>query len=160
MILVAVGTFVHGFDELVEAADRAVEVLGAIGFAQIGHGRYLPVAMRWARFLPAPTLRARLREASVVVCHGGIGLLGEAMRAGRPIVAVPRRGATTRAHPANDQTAFLRRLADRFPITVCEHPAELTSALCQRLALAPPSYDVQSDIPDLVAGYLAGRKVR
>lgn len=160
MIVVAVGTFVHGFDELVEAADRAVGVLGAVGFAQIGHGRYLPLAMPWARFLPRPALLARLREASLVVCHGGIGIIGEAMRSGRPIVAMPRRGATTREHPANDQTAFLRRLAERFPITVCEEPADLMSALCQRLALAPPRYDLRSDIPELVARYLAGSGVR
>lgn len=160
MIVVAVGTFVHGFDELVEAADRAVGVLGAVGFAQIGHGRYVPLAMSWARFLPAPALLARLREASAVVCHGGIGILGEAMRAGRPIVAVPRRGPTTRRHPANDQTEFLYRLAERSPITVCEDPADLASALRRRLALAPPRYDLRSDIPDLVAGYLAGSGAR
>jgi len=160
VIVVAVGTFVHGFDELVEGADRAIAMLGAAGFAQIGHGRYLPLAMSWARFLPAPTFLARLREASVVVCHGGIGIIGEAMRAGRPIVAVPRRGPTTRRHPANDQTEFLYRLADRFPITVCEDPAALTTALCRRLALAPPCYALESDIPDLVARYLAGSGTR
>lgn len=160
MIVVAVGTFVHGFDELVEAADRAIAVLGAAGFAQVGHGRYLPSAMSWARFLPAPAFQLRLREASLVVSHGGIGILGEAMRAGRPIVAVPRRGPTTREHPANDQTAFLQRLAERFPITVCADPGDLASALCRRLTLAPPRYDLQSDIPQLVARYLAGRGAR
>ncbi len=156
MIVVAVGTFAHGFDELVEGADRAIATLGAVGFAQVGHGRYLPVAMSWARFLPAPAFLARLREASIVVCHGGIGIIGEAMRVGRPIVAVPRRGPTTRRHPANDQSAFLHRLADRLPITVCDDPADITIALRRRLALAPPRYELDSDIPDLVARYLAG----
>ena len=37
MILVAVGTFIHGFDELVAAADRAAAALDLEGFAQIGH---------------------------------------------------------------------------------------------------------------------------
>ena len=36
MILVAVGTFVHGFDALVVAADIAACQLGLPGFAQIG----------------------------------------------------------------------------------------------------------------------------
>lgn len=160
MILVAVGTFVHGFDALVEAADEAVAALGAAGFAQIGHGRYLPRRMRWARFLPAEAFRARLREARIVVCHGGIGIIGEAMRAGRPIVAVPRRGSTTRRHPANDQTAFLARLGERFPITVCADPANLKAALGRCGALGPQHYALGSDVPELVARYLAGSTVR
>jgi len=103
MILVAVGTSDNGFDELVEAADRAAAALGAPGLAQIGHGRFLPQALHWERFLPDSVFRRRLAEAHIVVCHGGMGILGEAMRARRPIVAMPRRGITSAANPTNDQ---------------------------------------------------------
>lgn len=156
-LLVAVGTFVHGFDALVAAADEAAAALGLDGFAQIGGSRLIPRHLAWARTLPAAELAARIAAARVVVCHGGVGLLGEAMRAGRPIVAVPRRGPTTRDHPAGDQLPFLRRLAERFPIRLCEDPRGLARFLDAALAgPASVDYPLGSDVPELIARFLAG----
>lgn len=158
MILVAVGTSGNGFDELVEAADRAAAAIGVAGLAQIGHGRFLPLALRWQRFLPDAMFRCHLEAARVVICHGGMGILGEAMRAGRPIVAVPRRGGTTAANPTNDQLALLRRLAERLPIDVCERPDGLEEAMREALSRrgAPIAYRLESDIPQRIAAFLAG----
>jgi UDP-N-acetylglucosamine transferase subunit ALG13 len=161
-VLVAVGTFREGFDGLVEAADRAAVELDLVGLAQIGHGRYLPAVLAWRRFLPAAELRRRLAEARLVVCHGGMGILGDAMRAGRPIVAVPRRGATSAGHPANDQAALVERLARHHPIRICPSPAELTPVLRAALADAPcpVAYALDSDVPERIAAFLgatAGR---
>src|SRR5918995_5594180 len=66
MILVSVGTFVRGFDELVAAADAACAELCLEGFAQIGHSSVAPRHMDWARFLPEAELRALMRRARVV----------------------------------------------------------------------------------------------
>ena len=125
MILVAVGTYIHGFDELVAAADAAAAELGLAGFAQIGHSRVIPAHLAWERFLPPAVLAGRIAQARLVVCHGGIGLLGEAMRAGKPLIVMPRRGRPTRASPAGDQTALVRRLAERHPIAICDEPGQL-----------------------------------
>jgi UDP-N-acetylglucosamine transferase subunit ALG13 len=116
VILVAVGTFVHGFDELVAAADEVSARLGLSGFAQIGHSRVIPRHLEWERFLAPPVLAQHLAASRLVICHGGIGLLGEAMRAGRPIVAVPRRGRPTKSNPAGDQAGLVCRLAEIHPI--------------------------------------------
>jgi UDP-N-acetylglucosamine transferase subunit ALG13 len=157
VILVAVGTSGNGFDALVEAADRGAAALGATGLAQIGHGRFEPQKLRWARFLPDAVFAARLAEAHVVVCHGGMGVLGEAMRCRRPIVAVPRRGATSARNPTNDQLGLLRRLAERQPIWLCEDPADLGPVLRQVLARrgAPVDYELATDIPQRIASFLA-----
>jgi UDP-N-acetylglucosamine transferase subunit ALG13 len=157
VILVAVGTFVHGFDALVVAADVAACQLGVAGFAQIGHSAVLPRYLTWERFLPPQAMAERIAASAIVVCHGGIGLLGEAMRAGKPIVAVPRRGQPTRASPAGDQTALVRRLAERHPIRVCEQPHALPRVLGELVAagLRPCRYDLGSDIPAVLARYLA-----
>src|SRR5215212_459826 len=58
VILVSVGTFVRGFDELVSAADAACAELCLAGFAQIGHSSVAPRHMDWARFVPEAELRA------------------------------------------------------------------------------------------------------
>jgi hypothetical protein len=159
-LLVAVGTFLHGFDALVAAADAAAAGLGIAGFAQIGGSRVVPRHLLWARTLPPAELAARIGSARVVVCHGGVGILGEAMRAGRPIVAVPRRGPTTAGHPAGDQLPFLERLAGRFPIRLCVDPAALAAELAAALAgPATIAYPLGSDVPDLLARFLAGQGV-
>jgi UDP-N-acetylglucosamine transferase subunit ALG13 len=160
-LLVAVGTFVNGFDELVEAADRAAAELGIGGFAQIGGSRVRPRHLDWARFLPPAELRARIARARVVVCHGGVGILGDAMRAGRPIVAMPRRGPTTFDNPSDDQLPFLRRLAERYPIGFCEGAEGLCAAIAR--ALAGPTtvvYPLGSDVPEIVARFLAADQAR
>jgi UDP-N-acetylglucosamine transferase subunit ALG13 len=159
VILVAVGTYIHGFDELVVAADEAVAALGLAGFAQIGHSRVLPAYLAWERFLSPGVLAGRIAQASLVVCHGGIGLLGEAMRAGKALVVMPRRGRPTRASPAGDQSALVRRLAERHPIAVCAEPAQLRRLIEHQLELGPKplTYDLDSDVPRLVARFLAIR---
>jgi UDP-N-acetylglucosamine transferase subunit ALG13 len=162
VILVAVGTFIHGFDELVGAADEAAAGFGLPGFAQIGHSRVVPRHLAWERFLAPEALARQLAACRLVVCHGGIGLLGEAMRAGKPIVAVPRRGRPTRGSPAGDQTELVRRLAERHPIAVCERPEDLATLMAAKLAAAgggPPRYDLASDVPRLLRSYLAVGRV-
>ena len=156
-ILVSVGTFVRGFDELVAAAAAAADSLSLRGLAQIGHSSVVPKHLDSVRFLPEPTLRDLLRRAGVVVCHGGMGILGEAMRAGRPIIAVPRRGATTAGNPANDQCGFLERLAERYPVRVCAEPEELERCLLEVLDEVPAAvdYGLRSNVPRLIRGFLA-----
>jgi UDP-N-acetylglucosamine transferase subunit ALG13 len=157
MIFVSVGTFLRGFDALVEAADTACRALDLEGFAQIGHSAVEPRHLAWARFLPEAELRRRLRAADVVVCHGGMGILGEAMRAGRPIVAVPRKGPTTPRHPANDQSAFVERLAERYPIRACRNAGELVHHLAGLVEERPArvEYRLGSDVPRLIGAFLA-----
>jgi UDP-N-acetylglucosamine transferase subunit ALG13 len=156
MIVAAVGTFVAGFDELVAAVDRACSELDLEGFAQIGHGRLLPAKIGWQRFLPQEELVARFMASRVVVCHAGMGIVGEAMRARVPIVLFPRTGATCPDHPANDQAAFARRIAGRHGLAVCAEGADLARILAQLLALpARPAYRLGSDIPEILGDWLA-----
>ena len=157
MILVAVGTYIHGFDELVTAADAATAAVGLPGFAQIGHSRAIPRHLAWERFLSLTEMASQLAAARLVICHGGMGLLGEAMRAAKPIIALPRRGRPTRACPAGDQIALVRRLAERHPIQVCERIEDLAGivAAALRSGLHPQAYDLASDVPQLVAAFLA-----
>jgi predicted glycosyltransferase len=148
---------VRGFDGLVAAADQAAAALGLTGFAQIGHSSVLPSHLEWARFLPEEELRQRLSAARIVVCHGGMGILGEAMRAGRPILAVPRTGPTTADNPANDQRDFLQRLASLHPIEVCPEPAGLAAHLGRLLRTLPDrvDYRLTCDVPAIVSSYLS-----
>jgi UDP-N-acetylglucosamine transferase subunit ALG13 len=156
VIFVGVGTFIHGFDELVEAADRAAAELAVPGFAQIGHSRVVPQHLQHERFLSPGALGARLRASRVAVCHAGMGLIGDALRAGCRLVLVPRRGATSSAHPANDQAEFARRLAARLDLRLCPEPAGLTPLVADALAdQGPPPVPPGSDVPAILRRFLA-----
>ncbi len=155
MIFVGVGTFAKGFDELVAGADRAAAALGLEGFAQIGHSRVVPRHLAHARFLAPADLAARLGRSEVAICHAGMGLIGDALRAGCRIVLVPRQGAIGRRHPANDQRLFAQRLASLLPLRVCLDPAGLAGVV--RAALddpEPPPAPPPSTVPAILQAYL------
>jgi UDP-N-acetylglucosamine transferase subunit ALG13 len=158
VIFVGVGTFMHGFDDLVLGADRAAAALGVQGFAQIGHSTIVPRHLDHARFLPPAALRQRLAASRVAVCHAGMGLIGDALRARCRLILVPRRGATTRDHPANDQRAFAERLTERLAIRLCLDPADLATVIAAALADETPAAAVpESTVPALLRAFLGGR---
>ena len=158
MIFVGVGTFIHGFDALVEGADRAAAELGLPGFAQIGHSAVTPRHLEHARFLDRAALDERLQASRIAVCHAGMGLIGDALRAGCRLILVPRRGATTADHPANDQSRFAERLAERLPLRLCPDPDDLATMIEAALAdPSPPAMPPRSSVPLLLRDFLAGR---
>ena len=155
MIFVGVGTFIGGFDALVAGADRAAGQLGVDGFAQIGHSQATPTRLRHARFLSPQALAVQLEASRVAVCHAGMGLIGDALRAGCRLVLVPRQGATSRRHPANDQRAFAERLAERLPLRVCFEPEGLAPVIAAALADTSESPELPgSNVPALLREFL------
>lgn len=155
-LFVSVGTAPGGFDRLVEGADRAARELGLGGLAQIGDGSYRPRALAWCRFLPAAEMHRHLSRRPLVICHGGMGILGEALRAGCRVLCVPRDRPTGKRHLSNDQRAFVEALATRLPVIVCPDPGRL-AAVIARLPPPPPRpvEPPASDVPDIVASFLA-----
>jgi len=158
VIFVGVGTFMHGFDALVEGADRAAAGLAVPGFAQIGHSSVVPRHLGHARFLDPAELAERLRASRVAVCHAGMGLIGDALRADCRLILVPRRGSTTADHPANDQTAFAERLAGCLPLRLCRDPRDLPAVIAAALADDSPRATLPpSTVPRLLRDFLGGR---
>ena len=155
-LFVGTGTFMLGFDELVAAADAAAGAMSLKGLAQIGHSRIKPKHLCYERFLPIEDMRRAMIEADLIVCHGGVGILGEAMRARKSIIAVARRGPTTRDHPAGDQLTFLERLARTAPIRVCSSPLDLAQHIRELLpTLHAIDYELSTDVPAIISDFLA-----
>lgn len=158
MIGVAVGTFLNGFDDLVAAADEAVGDLKLDGYAQIGESSIEPTNLDWFRFAPSTELHARFLQTTVLVCHAGMGLIGDGIRCGCRIVLFPRTGATTRKNPANDQTEFAKAIAKRYELSICLSPSGLAGCLRHEIDLAAaarPTSKPTSNVPALVAEFLA-----
>lgn len=159
LITVCVGTFIAGFDALVVAADRTAGKLGLEGFAQIGYSQVIPHHLAWTRFLTSDGLAQQLAGSELLICHAGMGLIGDGLRAGCRIVIMPRRGATTKHHPANDQLPFARLIAERYQVTLCLEPHHLEHVVARALAAPrpePPPF--ASDIPNRIADFLAATR--
>lgn len=85
MILVTVGS--TDFDALVRQMDVIAARLDEEVTMQVGSGRYEPRNATNA-FRYAPSLEPYMREADLIVSHGGLGTVMEALRMGKRLVAV------------------------------------------------------------------------
>ncbi len=126
MILVAVGSSQFPFDRLL----RALDGLGADEELVVQHGpsAVRPDAARCVAFLPLDELAELMREARVVVAHGGVGSILLALTNGKRPYVVPRRrvfGETVDDH----QVESSRRFARAGLVTLVEEPEELAAAI-------------------------------
>lgn len=124
LVLVAVGTDHHRFDRLIRWVDGWCAEQGTRGvqcFVQSGTAdppRHAP----WARVLPHERFQALLDAATVVVCHGGPGIIMEARRRGLTPIVVPRRPELAE-HVDDHQVRFARRMAMQ-GVVVCAETRE------------------------------------
>ena len=115
---------------------------------QTGVGGARPEGLEVHETLSFDAMQARLRDADIVVCHGGTGSLITALRQGCRIVAVPRlfsHGEVYDDHQAEITKAF----GERGMIAVANTVEELSQAL-KDVRERPPVI-ATSDPQDLIA---------
>ena len=120
MIFVAVGT--TDFDELIREMDRLAPDLQEPVVMQIGGGEYLPANGEYFRF--APSLDPYYEQASLVVSHGGLGIVTEALLRGIKLIAIEN-PSTHGGH----QTDILAELAGTGCLIWCRQVHQLSDAL-------------------------------
>lgn len=129
------------FPRLVEAV-LALKASGALPervILQIGDdpAPYAPPpGVEIVRSLDFDRVQAILRDAELVVCHGGTGSLITALRAGCRTAAMPRRFAL-REHYDNHQEEITAAFADRGLIEAVVESDQLAGAI-ERLRARPP----------------------
>ncbi len=117
---------------------------------QTGQGGLAPDGLTTVETLPFADMQATLKDADLVVCHGGTGSLITALRQGCRIVAVPRlfelgevyddhqaeiteaftaRGMIAMAKTVDDLSAALKTVRERDPVLATSDPAELIAHL-------------------------------
>jgi UDP-N-acetylglucosamine transferase subunit ALG13 len=85
MIFVTVGTQVHDFKRLfsyLEKLECEEEII-----VQYGHSTY---NLDYKSFSFDDNLHQYIKDASIVICHGGAGTMIEALKLNKKIIAVPR----------------------------------------------------------------------
>lgn len=170
MILVTVGTHEQPFDRLIAAAGRLPGDEAVL--VQAGVSRLAPSRCEVVDWLDPDALQAAMREARIVVCHGGPATIFEAVACGHVPIVVPR-DPRHREHVDDHQLRFVRRIASRvhalyepagLAAAVDDHarvvrgrdPLELdpdrtrrfaegVEGICERIALQPPPARLRRD---------------
>jgi beta-1,4-N-acetylglucosaminyltransferase len=122
MIFVAVGT--TDFDALIRKMDEIAPSLPEEVVMQIGNGQYVPRHCQYFRF--APSLEPYYESATIVVCHGGLGIIMEALERGKKLISAEN----TSCHGAH-QRELLSTLAEEGCLIWCQDLDELSVALEQ-----------------------------
>lgn len=154
MIFVTVGTQLP-FDRLIAAVDEwAGAAPGREVFAQIGPSRLEPCHIGHAQFVAPDECLRRMREATAIVAHAGMGTILTALELGKPILVMPRRAALGE-HRNEHQLATAHRLAEQGRLLVASDELELPGLLDElhRVRAQPRISRYAAD--ELVAGLRA-----
>ena len=92
MIFVTLGSQKFQFNRLLKAIDDLVERGGLKDklFAPIGDSDYKPINFNYTKFLDRNEFAMKMKEADIVITHGGTGAIINAVKQGKKVVAVPR----------------------------------------------------------------------
>jgi UDP-N-acetylglucosamine transferase subunit ALG13 len=118
---VSVGTDFHPFDRLCRWVDGWLAAGGGTAarcFVQSGTSTP-PSGAEHEQYLGYPEMERMIREATVVVCHGGPGTIMLASTLGKRPIVVPRRKAEGE-HVDDHQCQFARRIAAGGAIVLAE----------------------------------------
>ncbi|BDR53400.1 hypothetical protein KIM372_13070 [Bombiscardovia nodaiensis] len=114
MILVTVGTHEQPFNRLLEAVDSiaASQTSHERWIVQYGFSSYQLQSCQGYRFVPADQMETYLKEARIVITHGGPASFMELVSMGKTPIVVPRQ-ACFDEHVNDHQVDFTRQVAER-----------------------------------------------
>jgi UDP-N-acetylglucosamine transferase subunit ALG13 len=139
VILVTVGNANQPFTRLLAAVDD----LAVSGYfederllMQVGTSRFRTVRAECHDFIAMDEFSSAVREATLIITHGGCGTLLECVRAGKPVVAMARR-KTFGEHVNDHQVQIVREFQRLGLAASCEASEELKDAIERARTLTP-----------------------
>lgn len=146
MIFVTVGSQKFQFNALLEAVDNLVasDAVEDGAFAQTGACTYEPVYMDHEAFLDREGFQERMSACDIVVTHGGTGAIIGAIKAGKKVIAVPRR-VERGEHVDDHQVEIVGQFGEMGLIEPCMDPADLPAAYDSVLAKEYLPYKSNTD---------------
>lgn len=126
------------FDRMIEMV-AGLKAQGAIPediVFQTGIGGLAPPGMTAFETLPFDSLKTYLRDADIVICHGGTGSIITALREGCRTIVVPR-DFDKGEHYDDHQQEITKAFAARGLVFAASSPEELASALIAARAAKP-----------------------
>lgn len=120
MIFVTVGTHEQQFNRLIEAIDELKET-GMIDdvMMQIGYSTYVPKYCNYEKFLSYQQMNEYIKQADVIITHGGPSTFMNVLLHGKSPIVVPRQKQYDE-HVNDHQKEFLNKIKDKLDIVVVE----------------------------------------
>ena len=152
MIFLTVGTQ-FPFDRLIKSVDRAFDgrLINEEIFAQIGETSYKPLNFESVVSLEKNVFDKRLREASSVISHAGMGTITMALKNHKPLLVMPRL-KRYREHVNDHQVATARKFEELGHILVAYETEELPVKIEELKTFVPRKREAQ---PHAVAERIA-----
>ncbi len=126
MIFVTVGTDQHPFDRLVKEIDllREKGIIEEKVFIQRGSSRFTPKFCKYSDFLPYDQMIEKMKEARIVITHGGPGSIMPVVHYGKVPIVLSRQKKFGEAVD-DHQVSFTKRLEEKKQIISAYKAEEL-----------------------------------
>lgn len=114
MIFVTVGTHEQQFDRLIKKVDElklAKKIVDNV-FIQKGYSNYTILACENSKLIGSTEMESHLKEAQIVITHGGPGSIFSVIKNGKVPIVVPRL-AEFKEHVDNHQLEFSKFLEQK-----------------------------------------------
>lgn len=130
MVLVTVGSQKFPFDRLLIKVDRLVEsgIIAQETVMQTGSSSFIPSHCRYQAFYDKETLARLMEQCDILITHGGVGTMIEAVRKGKKTIAVPRL-ARYKEHVDDHQLQVMREFHAMHLVYACPDVEKLPQAL-------------------------------
>ena len=156
MIFVILGTQKFQQNRLLRLLDESFEC-GAIRdeiVAQSGYSDYEPRSFHCHSFLGKSDFEAYVRQADVVISHGGVGSIITALREKTPVIVFPRL-EKYQEHVDDHQTEIARLFAEKGYVLLCNETDSLPDLIEKAKTHSFNTYISQTDrIVDLIEDFL------
>lgn len=120
MIFITTGSQKFQFNRLLKEVDRLIEtgVITDEVYAQIGYSDYKPERYEYTQFMNRDTFSEKINESCIVITHGGTGVIIDAVKKGKKVIAVPRL-AKFGEHVDDHQLQLLKQFDESQLICAC-----------------------------------------
>jgi len=138
VIFVTVGTDEHPFDRLIREVDslKGRGVIREEVFLQIGFALYHPAHCPFAELLTYKEMEEKMRDARIVITHGGPGSIMPVLYSGKVPLVIPRQKRYGE-HVDDHQVRFARKLEKEGRIILVEAVEDLGARIEEYETRAP-----------------------
>ena len=114
MIFVTVGTHEQPFNRLIQKVDELKRdgVIQEEVIIQTGYSTYEPIHCQWSKMIPYQDMLKKVKEAHIVITHGGPSSFIMPLQHGKTPIVVPRQ-CQFNEHVNNHQLEFARNVVER-----------------------------------------------
>lgn len=141
MTLVILGTQDKTFDRLLKAIEKQIKLGNLEGdvIVQAGSTKYESKYMKIFDYIPMEQFDEYIKEADLVITHGGVGTILSSIRKNKKVIAVPRL-SKYKEHENDHQLEIVSEFTKRGYIIPCYDLKKLDESIKKTKEFEPKKY--------------------